>query len=65
MECLIAKSLEDIIAEHSKKIPKDEWDRLPLDLIDNLDHYLYGTDKREKITGVKNAENSPLQGQAS
>ncbi len=40
------RSIEEIIAERSKKVPKEEWDRLPSDLIDNLDHYLYGSDKR-------------------
>jgi hypothetical protein len=24
-------------------IPQEEWDRLPADLTDNLDHYIYGT----------------------
>ncbi len=37
--------IEEAIAERSKKVPIEEWDRLPSDLIDNLDHYLYGTDK--------------------
>ena len=24
-------------------VPQQEWDRLPADLTDNLDHYIYGT----------------------
>jgi len=27
-------------------VPKGEWDRLPADLSDNLDHYIYGTPRR-------------------
>jgi hypothetical protein len=26
-------------------VPKEEWDRLPADLTDHLDHYIYGTPK--------------------
>ncbi len=38
--------IEDRIAEHFADVPDEEWDNLPSDLIDNLDHYLYGTDKK-------------------
>ena len=30
----------------ARKIPRAELDKLPADLIENLDHYIYGTPKR-------------------
>lgn len=27
-------------------VPDEEWDKLPADLTDHLDHYIYGIDKR-------------------
>ena len=36
----------DILEELARQVPPDEWDRLPPDLTDNLDHYLYGTKRR-------------------
>lgn len=38
-----AQSIEDILATISAEVPPDEWDKLPRDLTNNLDHYLYGT----------------------
>ena len=38
--------IEDKIAMNFKNVPAEEWSKLPHDLIENLDHYLYGTDKR-------------------
>ena len=32
--------------ELAKQVPREEWDKLPPDLLDNLDHYLYGTLKK-------------------
>ncbi len=37
----IEEKLRAIVAD----VPKEEWDRLPADLTDNLDHYIYGTPK--------------------
>jgi hypothetical protein len=37
----IEERLRAIMAD----VPKEEWDRLPADLTDNLDHYIYGTPK--------------------
>ena len=34
-----------IIAGPFTDIPQEEWDRLPNDLIDSLDHYTSGADK--------------------
>lgn len=42
----MTRPIEDIIAELAAEVPQAEWDRLPHDLTDNLDHYLYGTPKR-------------------
>ena len=41
-----ARPIEDLLNELAKKIPQEEWDRLPSDLNDNLDHYLYGVPKK-------------------
>ncbi len=38
--------IEDEIAKIAKDVPGEEWDRLPPDLTDRLDHYLYGGDKK-------------------
>jgi hypothetical protein len=38
--------IEDILEELAGEVPQAEWDKLPVDLTDNLDHYLYGTPKR-------------------
>lgn len=39
--------LEEKLSEIAAEIPPSEWDKLPKDLSENLDHYLYGTPKRE------------------
>jgi predicted DNA-binding antitoxin AbrB/MazE fold protein len=41
-----AKTLEDEIAAIAAGVPKEDWGRLPADLGDQIDHYLYGTPKR-------------------
>ena len=38
-----AQPIEDILATIAAEVPLDEWKKLPQDLTDNLDHYLYGT----------------------
>ncbi len=38
--------IEDLLEELAREIPQEEWDKLPSDLNDNLDHYLYGVPKR-------------------
>ena len=40
------RPIEEIAAEHAAKVPAEEWERLPEDLIEQLDHYIYGTPKR-------------------
>lgn len=37
-----APAIEDVIADIFKDVPDREWDRLPRDLTDRLDYYLYG-----------------------
>ena len=37
----IEEKLRAIMAD----VPQEEWDRLPADLTDHLDHYIYGTPK--------------------
>ncbi len=39
-------AIEDVLADLASRVPAGEWRRLPADLTDNLDHYLYGTPKR-------------------
>lgn len=41
------KSLWEQLDEISASIPKEEWDKLPRDLSTQIDHYLYGTPKRD------------------
>ena len=41
-----ARPIEDMLEELAKEIPQEEWDRLPDDLSNNLDHYLYGVPKQ-------------------
>ena len=41
-----ARPIEEVLAELASEVPSDEWKKLPSDLTDNLDHYLYGTPKR-------------------
>ena len=41
-----SRTLEDIFATRFNAIPQEEWDRLPDDLIDNMDHYTAGADRR-------------------
>jgi len=41
-----APSIEDEIAQIAAGVSLEAWDRLPTDLNDNLDHYLYGTPKQ-------------------
>ncbi len=36
-------SLEQELAAIWADVPESEWNRLPADLTDNLDHYVYGT----------------------
>jgi len=43
---VVVAPIEQIAAEHASRIPDEEWDRLPVDLIDHLDHHLYGVPKR-------------------
>ena len=37
-----AQTIEDMVKDIFKDVPDEEWDRLPRDLTDRLDHYLYG-----------------------
>lgn len=40
------QSIETLLAGLASQVPKDEWDRLPTDLSNNLDHYLYGISRK-------------------
>jgi hypothetical protein len=39
-------SIEEVIESLSAQVPNEEWDKLPADLSQDLDHYIYGTTKR-------------------
>ena len=41
-----AQPIEEVLSDLAKEIPQEEWDKLPKDLNDNLDHYLYGVPKK-------------------
>ena len=36
-----APAIEDVFADLAKEVPDAEWDKLPPDLTDRLDHHLY------------------------
>ena len=38
------RTLEETIIERGKRVPKEEWERVPVDLIDRLDFYTSGAD---------------------
>ena len=38
------RTLEEILIERGRRVPQEEWDRLPADLIDRLDFYTSGAD---------------------
>lgn len=40
-----ALPIEEVLAALWADVPKEEWDRLPADLTEHLDHYIYGTPK--------------------
>src|SRR5262249_3640164 len=40
------KPVWERILERTADIPDEEWDKLPTDLAEQHDHYLYGTKKR-------------------
>jgi hypothetical protein len=41
------ESLHKMADELYRDVPQEEWDRLPDDLMDQLDHYVYGVPKRK------------------
>lgn len=38
-------AIGDVLDRLASEVPIEEWDKLPKDLTDNLDHYIYGTPK--------------------
>ncbi len=38
-------SIEDHISQIAAEVPEEEWDSLPADLSENLDHYIFGTSR--------------------
>ena len=40
-----APPIEDVIREIAKDVPDEEWEKLPYDLTDRLDYYLYGAEE--------------------
>ena len=40
-----APSIEDEMRKIAARVPDEEWDKLPPDLIDRLDYYLYGAEE--------------------
>lgn len=41
-----ARPIEEILQDLAKEVPEEEWKKLPTDLTDNLDHYIYGTPEK-------------------
>jgi Arc/MetJ-type ribon-helix-helix transcriptional regulator len=42
-----AKPIWERIQDLTADVPDEEWDKLPTDLAEQHDHYLYGTPKRQ------------------
>ena len=42
-----ALALEDDLLAIGKAVPIEEWEKLPRDFNENLDHYLYGSPKKK------------------
>lgn len=42
----IVRPFEDVLRDIANEIPLEEWDKLPEDLNENLDHYLYGAPRK-------------------
>ncbi len=40
-----APAIEDVLAKLASEVPEEEWDKLPPDLTERLDYYLYGTEE--------------------
>jgi hypothetical protein len=41
-------SILDIVSAATREVPDSAWKRLPTDLAKNVDHYLYGTKKKDE-----------------
>jgi hypothetical protein len=41
-----APPIEEVLTDLAREIPQEECERLPADLAENIDHYVYGTPKR-------------------
>ncbi|HPA46915.1 MAG TPA: hypothetical protein PK395_14200 [bacterium] len=41
-----APPIWEVLARIGASVPKEDWDRLPVDLSSNLDHYLYGDGRK-------------------
>ncbi len=39
-------SIENVLKSLAAKVPAEDWNHLPVDLTDDLDHYIYGTPKK-------------------
>jgi len=42
-----ARPIWEVLADLGQSIPDSEWDRVPRDLSENLDHYLYGAPRND------------------
>ncbi len=42
------RSILEIVSAATKEVPDSAWKRLPTDLAKNVDHYLYGTMKKDE-----------------
>jgi hypothetical protein len=41
-------SILEIVSAATREVPDGAWERLPTDLAKNVDHYLYGTKKKDE-----------------
>jgi hypothetical protein len=43
-----SSSILELVSAATRGVPESEWERVPTDLSKNVDHYLYGSKKRDK-----------------
>ncbi|MBI4702775.1 MAG: hypothetical protein HY744_16775 [Deltaproteobacteria bacterium] len=46
-----ARPIWEVIAEIGASVPDEEWEKVPRDLAENHDHYLYGAPKPSRRDG--------------
>ncbi|NJL19950.1 MAG: hypothetical protein HC895_02630 [Leptolyngbyaceae cyanobacterium SM1_3_5] len=48
LQAISSQSFLEFVNEMNSQVPSEEWAKLPSDLAQNIDHYLYGAPKPEE-----------------